>query len=216
MPTDTPSSPAKADVPRARAKPPSRKGKTKMSREQIEELPALFEQKKGVAQIARMYGVSRDTIYEYMRSDPVLEERCKTARAAVDDQVEQSLAEVATRSRRFLPQCEECERAARRDKDRQIGHAVCSVCHEDIVVTQADADPRAIAFYLTNRRPDEWRNRRDVTVENVLPKDAVLVVLTQIFEHIDRCVSNADEKRKLAEAVELAAASIPDPASTVH
>jgi len=193
----------------------SRKGERKLSAVQRAQIPEMFEQGLGVALIARSLGVSRQTIYTYMKEDPELDARCQDARAIPDDEVERSLFKVATREKRFVPICEACERRARREKGVKVGHAVCSECAEDIVVNQADADPRAIALYLTNRRPEAWRNRREVTVENVVQHDAVLVFVRAISEAVNRVVADVNAKRALAAAIESASADL-ERAQTVH
>ena len=103
-------------------------------------------------QIAHNCGIATDTLYDWKNKYPVISEALKSGKEVVDILVENALLKRAlgytyvetTRERRYNPETEENE----------------------LVVTKTVAkevlpDVTAQIFWLKNRRPDKWRDRRD-------------------------------------------------------
>jgi len=155
---------------------------------------------------AKALGVGRSTLYDRIASDPELKKLVDAANQVPIDNVEGSLYRVATRERTLIPRCF--------NHTRPIA-AVCPDCNRPVTVEVPDADVKAIQLYLTNKRPADWKNRRDVTVENVVPVDAALAFARAVSEAVNLYVSDAETRRRLVEAFDAAAASL-ESVPTVH
>lgn len=98
-------------------------------------------------ELADFFGVKVATLYRWKLSHPEFCEAIKTAKVAADERVERSLYARAT---------------------GYTHPAVKIFCSKDGDVTQVPyrehvpPDTGACAFWLKNRRPEEWRDRHDV------------------------------------------------------
>lgn len=101
-------------------------------------------------QIAKNLGISKDTFYQYKKQHPDFSETLKRGKEVVDREVENALFQ------------------------RAMGYEY----EEDTVITNPDGsqviktvtkkmapDVTAQIFWLKNRKPAEWRDKRDVQVE---------------------------------------------------
>ena len=110
-------------------------------------------------QIANNIGITEQTLNNWKKSYPSFFESLKKGKEVVDIQVENALLKRAlgysytetTKERQFNPQTGEYEMT------------VTKTVQKEVV-----GDTTAQIFWLKNRRPDLWRDRKDVSVEGSL------------------------------------------------
>ena len=122
------------------------------------------------ADIAKNIGITQKTLIEWKKKHPKIEAALKVGRDVVDTQVENALLK------------------------RALGYEVTEYIVDEsgkkkAVKKQIAPDVTAIIFWLKNRRPREWRDKRDVAVEGALK--------TNPFEKL-----TTEELRKLANSDE--------------
>lgn len=109
-------------------------------------------------QIAHNMGIRRSTLYEWKRRFPLISDTLKKGKEVVDIQVENALLKRAL-GYTFTEVTK--ERVV--DYDPQTGEVVGS--HMEItkeVTKEVQPDVTAQIFWLKNRKPDVWRDRKDV------------------------------------------------------
>lgn len=105
-------------------------------------------------QIAHNIGVNPDTLYTWMKRFPDISDALKTGKEVIDRQVENALLKNAlgysydevTQERVF---------------DEEEGEWVMQVTK--IVKKEVNPNTTAQIFFLKNRKPDEWRDKRENT-----------------------------------------------------
>lgn len=121
-------------------------------------------------QIAENIGVSRSTLSEWKNRFPDILDALKKGKEVVDIQVENALLKralgytyVETTSEQVI------------DYDPITGEKVGSHLEVTKTVTkEVQPDTTAQIFWLKNRRPDAWRDKRDVKVEGGLKLEDIL------------------------------------------
>lgn len=109
-------------------------------------------------EIAKMLGVAYSTFKEYKKSKPALSDALKRNKAIADIRVEESLYEKATK-RTIVKQVPlKLKRTYIED-----GYVLTE---EYVEVTEIEEeippDTTAMIFWLKNRKPNEWRDKRDI------------------------------------------------------
>lgn len=97
-------------------------------------------------QIAKKLRVSRKTLYEWIKKYSDISDALKKGKEVVDYEVESALLKRALGY--------EVEETKEEDSDRDGYKSITTKRH-------IPADPTAAIFWLKNRRPDKWRDRRD-------------------------------------------------------
>lgn len=111
-------------------------------------------------QIASNMGVTEQTLNVWKKNYPSLFESLKRGKAVVDIQVENALLK-----RALGYSYDEVTRERVLDYDPSTGQIVGS--HMEITKTvkkEVQGDTTAQIFWLKNRRPEQWRDKRDVSV----------------------------------------------------
>lgn len=103
-------------------------------------------------EIADIIGCDRATFYRWLQKDPVLGDSLKLAKVEVDDQVERSLLEKAVGGYTTEEVTEEV--------NPETGNVITRI----IKKKQHASDTTSMIFWLKNRRPDTWREKRDIEV----------------------------------------------------
>lgn len=104
-------------------------------------------------QIAANMGITRETLRVWCNTYPVISATLKRGKEVVDIQVENALLKRAlgysykeiTRESQFNPQTEQYEMVVTKE-----------------ITKEAVPDTTAQIFWLKNRKPDEWRDKKDV------------------------------------------------------
>ena len=109
-------------------------------------------------QIAHNMGIRRSTLYEWKRRFPLISDTLKKGKEVVDIQVENALLK-----RALGYSYTEVTKERVVDYDPKTGEATGS--HMEItkeVIKEVQPDVTAQIFWLKNRKPDVWRDRKDV------------------------------------------------------
>lgn len=109
-------------------------------------------------QIAHNMGIRRSTLYEWKKRFPVISDTLKKGKEVVDIQVENALLK-----RALGYSYTEVTKERVIDYDPKTGEVIGS--HMEItkeVVKEVQPDVTAQIFWLKNRKPDVWRDRKDL------------------------------------------------------
>ena len=137
-------------------------------------------------QIASNMGISRETLSQWKKKYSDISDTLKRGKAVVDIQVENALLK-----RALGYSYDEVTRERVLDYDQSTGQVVGS--HMEITKTvkkEVQGDTTAQIFWLKNRRPEQWRDKRDVSVEGEISTNNPFKGLS------------TDELRKLIESEE--------------
>ena len=110
-------------------------------------------------QIAANIGISRSTLNEWKKKYSDISDTLKRGKEVVDIQVENALLKRAlgytytetTREKQFNPETGQYELVVTKTVEKEV-----------------QSDTTAQIFWLKNRRPEQWRDKRDVSVEGEL------------------------------------------------
>lgn len=137
-------------------------------------------------QIASNMGITEQTLNVWKKNYPSLFESLKRGKAVVDIQVENALLK-----RALGYSYDEVTKKRVLDYDPSTGQVVGS--HMEVTKTvrkEVQGDTTAQIFWLKNRRPEQWRDKRDVSVEGEINTNNPFKGLS------------TDELRKLIESEE--------------
>lgn len=137
-------------------------------------------------QIASNMGITEQTLNVWKKNYPSLFESLKRGKAVVDIQVENALLK-----RALGYSYDEVTKERVLDYDPSTGQIVGS--HMEVTKTvrkEVQGDTTAQIFWLKNRRPEQWRDKRDVSVEGEINTNNPFKGLS------------TDELRKLIESEE--------------
>lgn len=137
-------------------------------------------------QIASNMGITEQTLNVWKKNYPSLFESLKRGKAVVDIQVENALLK-----RALGYSYDEVTKERVLDYDPSTGQVVGS--HMEVTKTvrkEIQGDTTAQIFWLKNRRPEQWRDKRDVSVEGEINTNNPFKGLS------------TDELRKLIESEE--------------
>ena len=112
-------------------------------------------------QIASNMGISRETLSQWKKKYSDISDTLKRGKAVVDIQVENALLK-----RALGYSYDEVTKERVLDYDPSTGQVVGS--HMEVTKTvkkEVQGDTTAQIFWLKNRRPEQWRDKRDVSVE---------------------------------------------------
>ena len=109
-------------------------------------------------QIAHNIGIRRSTLYEWKKRFPVISDALKKGKEVVDIQVENALLKRAL-GYTFTEVTK--ERVTEIDEN---GHPVEMLKITKEVTKEVQPDVTAQIFWLKNRKPDVWRDRKDIGV----------------------------------------------------
>lgn len=114
-------------------------------------------------QIAHNIGISHDTFYAWVKRFPDFSEALKSGRAPVDIAVENAMLKAALGydSEEVIE-----ERAWDADREEMV------VVGTRTVTKRVPPNVTAQIFWLKNRKPEQWRDRRDVAVAQLDPEAA--------------------------------------------
>lgn len=116
--------------------------------EYVEQARKLYSKGWIDKEVAELWGVSEYRIRVWRASKPDFAEACKMGKDVPDDRVEASLYQ------RAVGYDLKSEKVSF-DKDGNVLRAT--------VIEHIPADPKAAMNWLKNRRPDRWKDRREVT-----------------------------------------------------
>lgn len=100
-------------------------------------------------QIAKNMGISKSTLYEWKKRYPEFADALKKGKEVVDREVENALLK-----RALGYSCTETKREI-----DELGNVKVTVTTKEVV-----PDTTAQIFWLKNRKPNEWRDKRDIDI----------------------------------------------------
>lgn len=119
----------------------------------------LFEK-----QIAHNLGISLDTFYRYKNEYPEFSEAIKKGKEVIDYEVENALLKRAL-GYRYLEETQELD-YAKNEFGEQLydlqGNPIKVPKTVKSIVKEVPPDVGAIAFWLKNRKPHAWRDRKNI------------------------------------------------------
>lgn len=149
----------------------------------------LCKEGKTNEEIASIVNINASTLYAWQKKYPELKESIKEAKKSTDDLVEEALLDCA------LGYDYEEEKLLTVSDGGKMGSHV----ERHSITMHRHKDPRAIMFWLKNRRPDSWRDLKAVEAE-VSGKDggpiSVEHAFGQILEEIDGETSDLSENEE--------------------
>lgn len=129
-------------------------------------------------EIASKIGIRRETLYDWIKRFPNISNVLKLSKEVADREVEQALYNKA------LGRCKVTETVKERRLNVKTGEYELVVVKETIKGVPPDVT--AQIFWLKNRKPDTWRDKREV--DTGIPAgtfDAVSEVTAQILQATD-------------------------------
>lgn len=109
-----------------------------------------------IEQIAKNLGISKVTFYKYISEHTELSERLKKGKEIVDIEVENALLK-----RALGYKVDEVTKELIEDEEMGISELKVT----KIVTKEVAPDTTAQIFWLKNRKPEEWRDKKDVKHE---------------------------------------------------
>ncbi len=109
-----------------------------------------------IEQIAKNLGISKVTFYKYISEHTELSERLKKGKEVVDIEVENALLK-----RALGYKVDEVTKELIEDEETGISELKVT----KIVTKEVAPDTTAQIFWLKNRKPEEWRDKKDVKHE---------------------------------------------------
>ncbi|RGL38995.1 transposase [Paenibacillus polymyxa] len=107
--------------------------------------------------IAKKLGVAMSSFSEYKNKYPELTEALKRGQEVVDVQVENSLLKRAMGYR-----YDEVTKEASRELDKETGEYKTIMVETKRVTKEVQPDVTAQIFWLKNRKPDVWRDKKEL------------------------------------------------------
>ncbi|WP_195264080.1 helix-turn-helix domain-containing protein [Clostridium sp. 1001275B_160808_H3] len=106
-----------------------------------------------IEQIAKNLGISKVTLYKYMNEHTELSEHLKKGKEVVDIEVENALLKRAL-GYKYNEVTKELF------KDKETGEEELKVTK--VVTKEVAPDTTAQIFWLKNRKPEDWRDKKDI------------------------------------------------------
>lgn len=113
-------------------------------------------------QAATMGGISKDTFYEWMKSNPDFSDHIKKAKAQYEDWLMNGILEDARNSLATLIKGVEYEEVKTEYENDSFGNP--RIKKQSRTTKKILPNPTAVIFALCNRDPEHWKNRIDTEV----------------------------------------------------
>jgi transposase-like protein len=114
-------------------------------------------------QIAHNMGITKTTLYDWVKRFPAISHSLKEGKAPVDQEVENALLKRAM-GFTYEETTTDVEQIPTSMTDEDGNPILREIVHTKTVTKTALPDVTAQIFWLKNRRPDKWREKQDVQV----------------------------------------------------
>lgn len=129
-------------------------------------------------QLAKNMGINPATLYEWKKKYSEISETLKRGKEVVDIQVENALLKRAL-GYDYEEETKEMTYATNEFGEalyNAMGNRITTLSTVKSVKKQVAPDTTAQIFWLKNRRPDKWRDRKDVDVTGSLEHDVNIII----------------------------------------
>lgn len=128
-------------------------------------------------QIAKNLGISKDTFYKYKKEHIDFSDSLKRGKEVIDIEVENALLKRALGYRYDEVTKELC-------KDKETGEDVLIITK--VVTKEVQPDTTAQIFWLKNRKPEIWRDRKELEHSGALENKITNLTDEQLDEEIKK------------------------------
>ena len=135
-------------------------------------------------QIAEKIGIIRSTIYEWKKKYPDISDALKRGKEVVDVEVENALLKRA----KGYKYTEVTREIAADPETGELGLQITKTVTKEVV-----PDVTAQIFWLKNRKPEVWRDRKDIAVEGKLDIDMTEEQLDNEIANLEKALGIRDE-----------------------
>jgi hypothetical protein len=171
-----------------------RKSKTKYRPEMCAQARKLFTKGWIDVEVAEFLEVHVETLRLWRAQYSEFAEACKLGKAVVDDRVEEALVKRALGYE--LP-----SEKVHFDKDGNVSRAK--------VIEHIPPDPKAAMNWLKNRRPDKWKDRREVTGADGAPlhpvgqpRQSKIEIARRVLNIMQRAADEGGELKGIPHIIE--------------
>lgn len=133
-------------------------------------------------QMSKNMGIARSTLNEWKRKFPVISDTLKTNKDAADYEVENALYKKALGYNVKIQKAFKVKEVIYKDGKR-IKETEKIVCAEDEI--HIPADTTAQIFWLKNRQPDKWRDRREAAPDVDNDNETGVVMMPEVAKTED-------------------------------
>lgn len=133
-------------------------------------------------------GISRETLYDWMKNKPDISDAIEKAQSAPIKVVESTLLKVASGKFKYIETHEE-QIIIGKDKKPAV---LKKIIHKTLLPPVA-----AIVFYLGNRHPKEWKNLKEMKFSGAVPVD---IKAEDIFKAWEEAKKQKEAKEKKSNA----------------
>lgn len=148
--------------------------------EKIELLTAWARDGLSMEEIARKMGISRKTLYSYMDSSLHILHSLRKGKEESDSEVENTLFK---KCNGFIQEVLKPMKIRKAEYDPETGKKICD--YDEIVYVKdqiyVQPDTVAIKYYLSNRKPDKWKDKIEQVIDTEADTSGV-VLLAPVLE----------------------------------
>lgn len=131
--------------------------------------------------IAHNMGIAVGTLYDWRKKYPLLDDALKKSRAVADIRIENALYKKATG---YTVEVQKAFKVRRVEYDPDTGKRLRE--YEEIVLAPDNvhipADTVAQIFWLKNRKPNDWRDKREQQIDVNDGKETGVVLMAPVLE----------------------------------
>lgn len=142
---------------------------TKYNEERVEIIAASIAAGDSIKVAAAKAGINLDTFFEWRKSKPEFSDRVKEAKAEYEKWLMEGILKDAQKSLKILINGEEYEETRTEYEEDPSDKEKPRIKKQIVTTKRVLPNPTAVIFALTNRDPENWKNRysteQDVKVQ---------------------------------------------------
>lgn len=143
-------------------------------------------------QIANNIGIRRETIYAWKKKYPNISNALKKGKEVVDREVESALYRKALGSKETIQKAMKIKEVLFDDVGRKVKESEKIVYVDEVI--NIPADTTAQIFWLKNRKPAEWRDKRDVEHSGGLNNSSIVKYEDMTTEELEAKIAKLESE----------------------